>query len=134
MHDSQTQTNSKTKNMCTSLSGLHAQANAFCFNASGRLMRQRQNRQAQPGPHRPSSECSDAVGELAFSSSALPMKMVFLHGWRRHVCRDCTGHLALVERELLARLDKGTNKSNQKPTNKQTHTTPTPATWHWHVA
>ena len=29
--------------------------------------------------------------------------IVFLHGWRRHVCRDCTGHLALVKKELLAR-------------------------------
>ena len=36
----------------------------------------------------------------------------FLHGWRRHVCRDCTGHLALVKRELRARLQK------QRTTNK----------------
>ena len=27
-------------------------------------------------------------------------EVFFLHGWRRHVCRGCTGHLVLVNGEL----------------------------------
>ena len=37
-------------------------------------------------------------------SLVLLFLMFFLHGWRRHVCRGCTGHLVLVKKELLARL------------------------------
>ena len=48
----------------------------------------------------------------------------FWHGWRRHVRRDCTGHLALRISELPAR--KETTEPKQKATNKtqtrqQTH-------------
>ena len=45
----------------------------------------------------------------------------FLHGWRRHVCRECTGHLALLGGESPAK-PKQPNKANtQQP--KQTNNT-----------
>ena len=44
----------------------------------------------------------------------LALQVEFLHKWRRHVCRDCTGHLALGRIELLARL-REPRKETHKP-------------------
>ena len=51
-------------------------------------------------------------------------KVVFLHEWRRHVCRDCTGHLALRIIELLARKEEPgkTSRNNQTPNQKPNKT------------
>ena len=43
----------------------------------------------------------------------------FLHGWRRHVCRECTGHLVPLEGESPAR-QKQTSK-NQTNSNQTTN-------------
>ena len=43
----------------------------------------------------------------------------FLHGWRRHVCRNCTGHLVLQIRELPARYES--NKTRKRTTNQTKH-------------
>ena len=39
---------------------------------------------------------------------------IFLHGWRRHVCRACTGHLRTIE--LLARKKEPGKPSRKQPT------------------
>ena len=52
-------------------------------------------------------------------------RQVFLHGWRRHVCRECTGHLVLLEGESSARGRKPTpTKTKHKQTTKQTNNQP----------
>ena len=63
----------------------------------------------------------------------------FLHGWRRRVCRGCTGHLVLVKRELPARLrfrkpPENTSKTNTNPNHNHPKATPKEKTATWDVA
>ena len=44
------------------------------------------------------------------------LKQFFLHEWRRHVCRDCTGHLAPWV-ELLARMREPRKETQPNTTN-----------------
>ena len=47
-----------------------------------------------------------------------------LHGWRRHVCRNCTGHLALRILELQARKKETDNRTENNQPPKQHKTKP----------
>ena len=62
--------------------------------------------------------CSQVVHRQLLSTQST---IFFLHGWRRHVCRDCTGHLALAKRELRAKMRnrRKPQAKHQKPNTKQ---------------
>ena len=81
-------------------------------------------------PSRPSESCPKGwpgappqVERSTFTSSVVANAQLafFLHGWRRHVCRECTGNLVLLEGESSARPKQQTKQNDQQPeTNKQT--------------
>ena len=62
--------------------------------------------------------CSLALATLGVCGRA-GLSLFFLHGWRRHVCRECTGHLVPLEGESPAR-QKQTSK-NQTNSNQTTN-------------
>ena len=58
-------------------------------------------------------------GQCKQSSSV--SKSIFLHGWRRHVCRGCTGHLMLVKRVTIqVAVEEAPSTNTNKPPNPQT--------------